>query len=119
MEEKILHSSSLTLLMDDPPQFVKRPGEGKLGDKLKVRANFFEVTSLPKGKIIHYDVTITPDVPPRLNRKIFQRFLKDQAETLGGVKPVYDGTYSVYQYRKVIIKTVLFNFFFFGIINAI
>ncbi|RIA98350.1 Piwi domain-containing protein [Glomus cerebriforme] len=55
--------------------FVLRPGMGTLGRNIRVRSNFFEITRLPAGmNIIHYDVTITPDVPPILNRKIFAEF---------------------------------------------
>ncbi|PKB99050.1 Piwi-domain-containing protein [Rhizophagus irregularis] len=43
-------------------QIIKRPGIGNKGEPIKVRANFFEVTKMQKTKIIHYDVTIKPEV---------------------------------------------------------
>jgi N-terminal domain of argonaute len=64
---------------------------GNVRDKIKVRANFFKVTALPEEDIVYYDVTITPNVPPRLNRIVFQRFVETN---LRGFKPVYDGTLS-------------------------
>ncbi|PKY60591.1 hypothetical protein RhiirA4_519173, partial [Rhizophagus irregularis] len=67
---------------------MKRPIER---EPIKVRTNFFEVTKLPKTKITHYDVTISPVVPPRLNRKVFACFSEENKRILGGVKPVYDG----------------------------
>ncbi|CAB4481807.1 unnamed protein product [Rhizophagus irregularis] len=42
--------------------------------------------------IIHYDVTITPEVPQRLNRRVFDRFVEQhQGRALGNVRPVFDG----------------------------
>lgn len=70
-------------------QFVKRPATGNVGNKIKVRSNYFELFSLPSSDIIQYDVTITPNVPKKLNRKIFNRFVE---QFLEGVKPVFDGT---------------------------
>ncbi|PKY60705.1 hypothetical protein RhiirA4_484703, partial [Rhizophagus irregularis] len=69
-------------------QIMKRPGIEN--EPIKVRTNFFEVTKLPKMKITHYDVTISPEVPPRLNRKVFACFSEENKNALGGVKPVYD-----------------------------
>jgi hypothetical protein len=75
-------------------QFVKRPGVGHIGRSTKVRTNFFEITSLPDMIIIHYDVTITPEVPKRLNRRVFARFIEQyRVRALGGARPVFDGTY--------------------------
>src|SRR5438045_2671674 len=74
-------------------QFVRRPAQpGKAGRTIRVRANFFEVTSLPDQNVIHYDITITPDVPPALNRRIYQQFEHMNSKgQLGGIRPVYDG----------------------------
>jgi hypothetical protein len=75
-------------------QFVRRPGIGRDGRPIRVRTNFFEVTTMPEMNITQYDVTITPEVPQRLNRKVFDRFVRDnQQGALGGAKPVYDGMY--------------------------
>src|SRR6266542_3042 len=77
-------------------EFVKRPGVGRQGRAIKVRANFFEVTSLPDSNIHHYDVTITPEVPPSLNRRIYFEFENLQTNVLGHVKPVFDGRKNIY-----------------------
>jgi hypothetical protein len=83
---------------------VKKPGIGHEGRLIQVRTNFFEVTSLPVMNIVHYDVTITPEVPRRLNRKVFDRFIEQHQKHLGGARPVFDGTYfiteklQIYQY---------------------
>jgi len=75
-------------------EFVKRPGLGREGRPLKVRANFFEVQSLPQQDLHHYDVTITPDVPPALNRRIFQQFEDMYRADLANIKTVFDGTFA-------------------------
>src|SRR5579859_4957756 len=72
--------------------FEKRTHSGKLGKKIKVTTNFFEITDLPQICIhqyvpffshpipspsgisltlCRYDVNITPDVPPILNRYVY------------------------------------------------
>ena len=76
-------------------QLTRRPGTGTLGSRSQVRTNFFEVLAFPKGIIAHYDVTITPVVPPRLNIKIFNRFVELYRDTdLVGTRPVYDGMWT-------------------------
>ncbi|RIB10666.1 Piwi domain-containing protein [Gigaspora rosea] len=78
-------------------EFVKRPGLGSKGKRVRVRANFFEVTALPEANIHHYDVTITPDVPPALNRKVFKRFEElERNGGLGDVKPIFDGRKNIF-----------------------
>ena len=69
---------------------------GRLGRPIKVRANFFEIKKLPDANIHHYDVTITPEVPPALNRKIYKHFEEVNSEALGKIKPVYDGRKNLY-----------------------
>jgi hypothetical protein len=77
--------------------FEKRKQFGKLGKKVKIMTNMFEITKLPQTVIMQYappslsrfllfypmlfgfrwlmscrfDVNITPDVPPILNRYLF------------------------------------------------
>jgi eukaryotic translation initiation factor 2C len=38
---------------------------------------------------------IKPEVPPRLNRKVFNHFSEKNQEVLGGVRPVFDGMYLI------------------------
>ncbi|CAB4483319.1 unnamed protein product [Rhizophagus irregularis] len=78
-------------------EFVKRPGLGRLGRPVRVRANFFEVTALPDANIHHYDIDISPEVPPAMNRKIYKHFEALHSEKdLGKIKPVYDGRKNLY-----------------------
>ncbi|CAG8452684.1 14080_t:CDS:1, partial [Acaulospora morrowiae] len=82
-------------------ELVKRPGTGRAGRQIRVRANFFEVTSFLRNNVHHYDVTITPEVPPKLNRKIFKKFEEDNADTLNNIRPVFDGRKNMYSARKL------------------
>ncbi|CAG8604515.1 4978_t:CDS:10 [Ambispora leptoticha] len=68
--------------------FVLRPSLGKAGKPTRVRTNFFEVTNLPDINVIHYDVTITPDVPPAINKRVYKHF---EDQWLVSTKPVFDG----------------------------
>ncbi|CAG8629736.1 19317_t:CDS:10, partial [Gigaspora margarita] len=74
-----------------------RPGEGRLGRSIRVRSNFFEVLSIPEQNIIHYDITITPDVPPALNRKIFEVFERENLIcALKSIRVIFDGRKNVF-----------------------
>ncbi|KAI7870721.1 Piwi domain-containing protein [Spinellus fusiger] len=77
---------------------VKRPGIGRVGKPVRVRSNFFEVTSFPTQNIHHYDVTIDPaDSPPALCRKIWKTFEDmDGQGVLKGIKTIYDGRKNVF-----------------------
>ncbi|CAI2187230.1 12082_t:CDS:2, partial [Funneliformis geosporum] len=77
--------------------FCRRPTAGNLGRQVRVRSNFFEVLALPTQNIVHYDVTITPDVPPALNRKIFQEFeIIHREGKLNGIRSVFDGRKNIF-----------------------
>ncbi|KAF9193168.1 Eukaryotic translation initiation factor 2C [Haplosporangium sp. Z 11] len=78
-------------------EFTKRPASGTLGRPIKIRSNFFEITQLPRITVHHYDVTITPDVPPLVNRRIFTQMTSVYGQSdLGGVQPVFDGRKSIF-----------------------
>ncbi|CAI2189473.1 4647_t:CDS:2 [Funneliformis geosporum] len=79
-------------------KFVERPGLGCAGRPIKVKANFFEVTYLADTKIHHYDVIITPEVPPTLNRRIYSQF---EALFAGDIKPVFDGRRNIFTARPL------------------
>ncbi|KAG0212796.1 hypothetical protein BGX28_005643 [Mortierella sp. GBA30] len=77
--------------------YVKRPGIGKVGLAVQVRANYFEITQLPNITIHHYDITVTPDVPPPVNRRIYEQFVDQYRESdLDGVRPIYDGRKNIF-----------------------
>jgi hypothetical protein len=78
-------------------EFVKRPSLGRQGRDIRVRTNFFEVTALPEANIHHYDVTITPEVPPSLNRKVYQEFENLNSKSkFNGILPVFDGRKNIF-----------------------
>ncbi|KAJ1553664.1 Eukaryotic translation initiation factor 2C [Cladochytrium tenue] len=60
-------------------QFPQRPGFGSAGRLIQVRSNFFPVQSLPQLPIHHYEVVITPEVPPVKNRRVYQLW-EDEGE---------------------------------------
>jgi hypothetical protein len=80
--------------MTSVTEFVKRPGLGRVGRSIRVRANYFEITEFPSSNIYHYDIIIAPEVPPAMNRKIFHT-----AENSFGVKTVFDGRRNIYTVR--------------------
>ncbi|KAF9931666.1 hypothetical protein FBU30_009727 [Linnemannia zychae] len=81
---------------------AKRPGAGKVGKVVKVRTNFFEVKTLPDINIHHYDVTISPDVPPPVNRRVFEQFvLLNSKSDLVGAKPVFDGRKNLFSAKEL------------------
>ncbi|KAF9970775.1 eukaryotic translation initiation factor 2C, 2 [Actinomortierella ambigua] len=84
--------------------FAKRPGFGKVGRKIVVNANFFEVTQLPKANVYQYDVTISPEPKNSsvtLNRKLFSQLLQQFGSSeLKGIRPVYDGRANMFTARE-------------------
>ncbi|GJJ79067.1 eukaryotic translation initiation factor 2C [Entomortierella parvispora] len=73
-------------------EVVRNPGPGTRGRKVQITANFFEVKNLPNITIHHFDVTISPDVPPSTNRKVFSQFIDQfRVSDLQGARPVFDG----------------------------
>ncbi|KAJ3223159.1 argonaute 1 [Chytriomyces hyalinus] len=87
----------------DSPAFPARPPLGKSGRSIQVRANFFPVQTLPQRPIHHYEVIITPEVPPAKNRRVYQLW-EDEAllsGELGGIRPVFDGRKNVYSARPL------------------
>jgi hypothetical protein len=81
------------------------------GRVINVRTNFFEVKSLPGANIYHYNVTITPEVPPILNRQIFQHLEELHSKrNLGKIKSVYDGHKNLYTVKPLSFgKAATFN----------
>jgi hypothetical protein len=79
-------------------ELVKRPGAGKVGKPVRVRANFFEVTNFTNGNIHHYDVTLDPpSTPPAVQRKVWKTFEDTDGQgILKGIKTVYDGRKNVF-----------------------
>ncbi|OAQ24024.1 Piwi-domain-containing protein [Linnemannia elongata AG-77] len=82
-------------------EFVERPDPGgSAGRAIKVNANFFEITQLPNINVHHYDVTITPDVSPAVNRRIFEHMLVVYGSSeLDDSRPVFDGRKNIFSPR--------------------
>ncbi|XP_061375182.1 protein argonaute 5 [Gastrolobium bilobum] len=93
----------LTLKSPTPPssskaiRFPDRPGLGKLGKKIKVRANHFQV-QVAEGDLAHYDVAITPELTSKkLCRAVMSQLIQMHGETLLGRRiPAYDGGKSLF-----------------------
>ena len=82
----------------------KRPGFGTCGRKIRLSANFFDV-SYPNHDIFHYDVSILPSSCPRqLNREVIERLVAAYEPIFGGHKPVYDGRRNIYTIRPLPIN---------------
>ena len=61
-----------------------------------MRVNLFPVT-FPQGELYHYDVTITPKCPKRINRVVFEALMKTYAGKLvRDQKPAFDGNKNMY-----------------------
>ncbi|CAG8466663.1 9415_t:CDS:10 [Ambispora leptoticha] len=82
--------------------FVKRPSFGRLGKPIRIRTNFYPVEMLPTMNIHHYDVSVSPDVLPRINRQVYNTFVHVHGVVaLGGCKPVYDGRKSLFAAKQL------------------
>ncbi|KAF9168361.1 Eukaryotic translation initiation factor 2C [Actinomortierella ambigua] len=98
--------------MSEPAPFdlVRRPDTGTLGRPFRIKSNFFEITNLPEVNVHHYDVVITPDVPPTINRKVFTHFVEQyQRSDLGGVRPVFDGRHNMFTARRLTFDAKTFE----------
>ena len=71
----------------------KRPGEGTKGRKIMVRANFFPIKVPPVFTVYQYDVSITPKLPKRLNRVVYDYLVRQKHLSGQGA---YDGSKGLY-----------------------
>ncbi|KAI9236747.1 MAG: Piwi domain-containing protein [Podila humilis] len=91
-------------------EFVRRPGVGKTGKAVNIRSNFFEVTKLPTAIIHHYDVSISNDLPPPVNRRIFEQLTESyRASDLGGAQPVFDGRKNIFSAKEFPFQSRTFD----------
>jgi hypothetical protein len=106
-------------------ELVKRPGAGRGGKPVRVRANFFEVTNFGVNNVHHYDVTIDPpSAPPAVYRKVWKCFEDSDGQgILKGIKTVYDGRKNVFSPKPLPLgeeNAMQFEVcFFFIILNRI
>nr|CAG8488117.1 7207_t:CDS:10 [Entrophospora candida] len=93
--------------MYEEPQltsFVERPDYGEVGRSIQVRTNFFRILDLPETNFTHYDVTITPDVPPPINRKVVGTFeAQHRNDVLGGMRLIFDGRKNIFTSRPMLL----------------
>ncbi|KAF9279099.1 hypothetical protein BGZ68_008138 [Mortierella alpina] len=72
-------------------EMARRPAVGTKGRRVQLTANFFEMR-MSDITVQHYDVVITPEVPPPVCRKVFEQFVtRHSASDLGNARPVFDG----------------------------
>ncbi|KAM1040513.1 hypothetical protein TB2_029352 [Malus domestica] len=91
------------MLTAPPPSSSKpavcpaRPGYGKVGEKVQVRANHF-LMEVRERDLHHYDVSITPEVASKkINKDVIKQLVKLYKEShLGKRIPAYDGMKSIY-----------------------
>jgi len=69
-----------------------------MGRKISVRANYFEVTTLPSN-IYHYDFIIIPQPIAHEYRLVYQQV--DQIIQNLGIRSVFDGRRNIYTNRQL------------------
>ena len=73
-----------------------RPGYGTRGQPIQLKVNLFPVR-FPRGELYHYDITIAPKCPKRINRVVFEALMEKYArDIIGRQKPVFDGSKNMY-----------------------
>jgi hypothetical protein len=82
-------------------QFPKRPRPGTAGKVIKLVANYLEVTVLPVGEIVQYDVAVNPDVTRALKRHIFDVVESTYVGAFGGLLVAYDGMGNLFSYGQL------------------
>ena len=77
----------------DKKQPPDRPDLGTKGRRIMVRANFFPVELPHEFTVYQYDISITPKLPKRINRLVYEQLVK---EHFRGQRGAYDGSKSLY-----------------------
>lgn len=86
-------------LMENRLSLPLRPEGGIIGRSIGLIANYFQVTSLPAGEIVQYDVTVNPDVPRSLRRRLFTELCGTYYKSeFGGHTVAYDGMATAYSW---------------------
>ncbi|KAF8513192.1 Piwi domain-containing protein [Gautieria morchelliformis] len=75
-----LVKSFSTLKLQDEGDLPLRPGYGKEGKAIKVRANHFSMLKIPKGPIYEYKVSFHPEVKSKRIRRRLLEILEDAPE---------------------------------------
>jgi eukaryotic translation initiation factor 2C len=83
-------------------QIANRPGLGKDGRPIKLRANYLKVTALPQKTLFHYNFVVEPPVKTPVSFKLFSNMAFQNS--FGDAMPIFDGNSSIY-----CIKPLPFN----------
>ena len=80
----------------------RRPGTGKEGRPITLRANHFRI-AMPLEDIHHYDVSIMPDkCPRRVNREVIETLVKHSTPKIfTNQLPVFDGRKNLYSREQL------------------
>ncbi|KAG0206269.1 hypothetical protein BGX28_002266 [Mortierella sp. GBA30] len=74
---------------------------GRAGERSEVKANFFEVTKLNATTIYHYDIEISPEIPPPKARKLWRHLETAPDVIRTGTKIVFDGRSNAYAPKEL------------------
>jgi hypothetical protein len=99
--EKVFQKLSLSEMeqVESRTNFPKRPQPGKSGKGIQLYANYIEVSSLPVGELVQYDVSIRPESMRATNRRIFDAVdASYRRSAFDGKLVAYDGMSSLYSY---------------------
>ena len=78
-------------------KLCRKPGLGKNGNPIPLRANHFEIEIQKLGVIHQYRINITPDKCPRkINREIIGTLMRQYQEVFQAIRPVFDGRSNMY-----------------------
>ncbi|KAJ1569829.1 Eukaryotic translation initiation factor 2C, partial [Nowakowskiella sp. JEL0078] len=80
-----------------------RPGQGLVGRKITLRANFFPIHSLPTCDIHHYEMEFNPEIShTKTTRRLFSLWTDlNRSSILRNIAPVFDGRKNVYTSRAI------------------
>ncbi|KAG0297373.1 eukaryotic translation initiation factor 2C, 2 [Linnemannia gamsii] len=82
---------------------TKRPDQGgRTGRQITINTNFFPLSLRPTYKTIHhYHIDISPEVPPRRNRELWQELQRHPIMMETGTLVAYDGRHSVFSPKQL------------------
>ncbi|KAH7055312.1 Piwi domain-containing protein [Linnemannia elongata] len=82
---------------------TKRPDQGgRAGRQITINTNFFPMSLRPSYKTIHhYHIDISPEVPPKRNRELWQELQRHPIMMETGTLVAYDGRHSVFSPKQL------------------
>jgi eukaryotic translation initiation factor 2C len=88
---------------------VQRPNFGRAGLKLQVAANYFHVTKFPTADVYQYDISISPEVPRALARRLFDEAVQQHSAQLTHAAMAYDGSKIMYSLKELPFESHVFK----------